>query len=285
VPILIIDGDDDFLVERAAREEAISFLSENESLEFFLPNDSDSLQEYLNTPSFQEERRSVIIHGASSIPDFKNDDLLIFTKIGQKFDTLNYKIVTIRSPKNENETLQWILKEGGKLNIDLTRVAHALFVSCGSCLRKIVAEIEKISVVTQQGSVVTPEEAKSVLCFSAELRPVQMLESILEGNSAKVLVYFDKFEENNDIGWILSYMHRHVSQALQYRKFPDSKVSFLVKELSTKMKSLSSSVDTFCELDGLFRSGKPSARLGLSFELVRMAEEIKNVKSGRQLQN
>lgn len=278
--VLVIEGDDDFLVERAAREEAISYLSENESLEFFLPGDSDSFQEYLNVPSFKEERRSVVIHGATLIPDIKNDDLLIFTKIGQKLDATKHKIVTIRSPKNENEILQWVLREGETLSIDLTRVAHALFVSCGSCLRKIVMEIEKISMITQKGGVVTQEEAKSVLCFSADLKPIQMLEAILEGNSAKTLAYFDKFEENNDIGWILSYMHRHVSQALQFKKFPNSKVPFFAKELSFKMKSLSRSVDTFCELDGLFRSGKPSARLGLGFELVRMAEDIKNVKSG-----
>lgn len=279
MPILIIDGDDEFLVERAAREEATSYLSSVESLEFFLPKNLDSFQEYLNTSSFEDERRSVIIHGATSIPDIMSDDLLIFMKIGQKLDSQKFKIVAIRTPKNENEILQWILKEGERFNIDLTRVANALFVSCGSCLRKIVMEIEKISVITQRGVVVTPEEAKSVLCFSSDLKPAQMLEAILEGNSAKTLAYFDKFDENNDIGWILSYMHRHILQALQFKKFPNSKVPFLAKELSFKIKSLSRSVDTFCELDGLFRSGKPSARLGLSFELLRMAEEIKNVKS------
>ncbi len=299
--LVLVNGEEDFLMERAARDEVSSSLIE-EVNEYKLPS---GLEEYLydsQTPLFSGSSRAFILWEVNEIPKLpEGSDLLICVAKSSKKPLSDkrakrvHNFPKLKSYDDNNEVIKWILREGERLNIDLSRVATALFVNCGNSLRKISSEINKIAVLTPQGSIVSPNDARGVMCFSAELNPSQIIEAICDGNTTKALAFYDKLQEANDeTGWIIAFLQRHVLQQLKLellleKKFSDSEISeklgihpYTYKKVFQKRRnlwtksSLLNSVNTLCDLDISHKIGESSARFGLELEIIKMSEEAKS---------
>jgi DNA polymerase III delta subunit len=300
--LILINGEEEYLIERAVNEEVRSSLAD-EVLHFYAPS---GVEEYLKESScsiFGIGKRAYVIWDATEVPNLpeNNQDLLIVVS-GKKALThptakQSLKFSKLKAYPENNEVLKWIMKEGDRHNIDLTRVAGALFVNCGTTLRKLANEIDKLALITPKGKVVAPESVRSILCFSAELSPREIIDAICDGHTARAIAFLDKLQERNDeTGWIVAYMQRHVLQQLRFellaeQKTPDDRAAmilgvhpFVLKKMYltrrgvwTK-KSLQQSIDTLCELDISHKRGSHWARFGLELEIIRLSEESKDVK-------
>lgn len=300
--LIIINGEEEFLKERAAFDEAKSSLIDN----IFQYNYKKELSNYLNeiqiTP-LSDKPRVFIIRESEAIPElpFGISDMLIVVaknkplKDGRAKRT--YDFPKLKTYDSNNQVIKWILDEGRSLNIDLSLIASALFVNHGKSLRKISSEINKLAVLTPPGDSVRPEIARFLICFSAELTPREIVDAVCEGHAARALAFYDKLQERADeTGWIIAYLQRHVLQYitidfLTSGNTPSDKIierigvhPFVYKNvilpnvgLWTK-QSLLQSLDVICDLDIAHKRGDESARLGLELEIVRLSEEAKNVK-------
>ena len=214
--LILISGEEELLIERAAHDEAKLSLAD-EILQFDAP---DGIDEYLQESTCSilgNGKRAFILWDATEIPILpENDQDVLIVVSGKK--TLVHpsakralKFPKLKAYPENNEVLKWIMKEGENHNIDLTRVAGALFVNCGTTLRKLASEIDKLALITPKGNVVSPESVRSILCFSAELSPREIIDAICDGNTQKAIAFLDKLQERNDeTGWIVAYMQRHV---------------------------------------------------------------------------
>jgi DNA polymerase III delta subunit len=300
--VIIVSGGEEFLMERAAREEASSRLF-GEVLEFRFSSGSESYADESRSPVFPGPPRAFIVWGCESVPEPPEgpDDLLVaVAPAGKELSlpgavrSLNFPALKVQGDKNEY--VGWILREGERLNIDLSRVAGALFVNCGGRLRKLSSEIEKLSLLSQKGSTVTPDTARSVLCFSAEVTPKDVVDAVCEGRTSVAIAYYDRLQELGDeTGWILSYIHRHVIQMLRIEDAAASGMDeastsellgvnpFVLKKFMAPMRgrwsreSLAASVRTLSSADEMNKTGAGLAEYFLESEIVRLSEEARNV--------
>lgn len=298
--LIIINGEEEFLKERAAYNEIKTRL-----IQHFSVYDTDSLDSYLeeiNTPLLFNGTRAFIVTGCKKVPEFPSgNDLLIAISAKKKLDDKRashiYDFPSLKTYANNNEVIKWILQEGSSFNIDLSRIASALFINNGKSLRKLYSEIKKLAVVAPSGGTVTPETARSLLCFSAELTPKDVVESVCEGNTLKALAFYDKLQQFADeTGWIIAYMQRHVilqlkMQTLAQRGMSSDEISssleihpFVFRQTyqwrlgSWTLDSLRSSLKAFCCLDLSHKRGDTSVNFGLEAEIIRLSEEAKNVR-------
>jgi len=299
--LVLISGEEELLVERAAHEEASSILAED-VLEYHFPSGLDSYLEESRMSLLSGGKRVFVVWGAKEVPplpESPDDVLVVITKkaLSDKRSTRSLNFPKLKAYADNNEVIGWILKEGNRLNIDLSRIAAALFVNGGTYLRKLASEIEKLSWAVPSGTVVTPEVARPLMCFSAELTPKEIIDSICDGSTARALAFYDKLQERNDeTGWVIAYMQRHVLLQLRFEKLIGSKAShngaaavlgihpFIFKKMfSTRrglwtQQSLLSSLDTLCDLDIMHKRGDESARFSLELEIIRLSEEARNVR-------
>jgi DNA polymerase III delta subunit len=302
--LVLINGEEEFLKERAARDEARSFLAES-VYEYRAPDGVPAyLDEVAMNPLFGG-RRAFIVWGAEEVPPTPSgDDVLIAVsaprkKLRSADANRVHDFPKLKAYDDNNEVVGWIMKEGARLNIDLSRVAGALFVNCGRSLRKISSEIRKLAILSPSGSV-TPQDARSVICFSADLTPQSVVDSVCGGNPALALAFLDKLQEGGDeTGWVIAFMQRHLLRQLHmeildaagvppedaarrlgvhpyvYRKTAESRLGLWSRA------SLFSSVEAFRGLDAAHKRGSGSARLGLELEIVRLSEEARDARSCR----
>ena len=300
--LVLISGEEELLVERAARDEAQLSLAD-EVLHFWAPEGVDAYLQESQCSLLGGGRRAFILWGATEVPPLPENaqDTLIVVSGKKQLQHASaqraLKFAKLKSYPENNEVLNWILKEGESRNIDLKRVASALFVNAGSSLRKLDTEIEKLALSVPKGSVVSPEITRSLLCFSADLTPKEIVDALCDGYTSKALAFLDKLQERADeTGWIIAFMQRHVLQQLRFellfeQKIPDDRASiilgvhpFILKRMYMTRRglwtkqSLQQSIDTFCDLDIAHKRGSPWARHGLELEIVRLCEESKNVR-------
>lgn len=290
-------------MERAARDEASSSLL-GKPLEF----QYDDLQRYEEEASssslFCDENRVFIVWNCKKVPPLPDGqkDLLIAVSIPGKESLSDPRSKrSLNFPKfkvfgDRNEYVGWILKEGERFNIDLNRVAVALFVNSGKRLRKLSSEIQKLASAATSGSVVTPELARSVLCFSAEITPKDIIDALSEGKTSAAIAYYERLQtEGDETGWILAYMHRHVLQMLRFAIMTDTKMSdqdisdalgitpYVLKNFVRPLhgrwssSSLLSSVKSFSNMDEMNKTGMGLVEFVLEQEIIRLSEEAKNV--------
>ena len=286
--ITYIFGEEDFLMERAAMEEVASYLGRNivrcESKKFD-PND------LLDEPS------SYLVYDCESLFNISSDtihDFLFLHKIGIK-PPKNCNGRVLEYPKlkvnnSQNQVLNWVIKEGEKLNIDLSRVAGALFLNCGNRLRKISSEIEKIRTISSDGEVVSPDKVKSVLCFSSEITPRSILDAIHEGKTNLALSYYDRLQElGNETGWILSYLQNSIIQIYRAKIMKESGVKNISDVLEINdfvlnnfvldktnlwtQDSLKQSVRVLSDIEVYHKSGNLISDFMLELEIIRLSEE------------
>jgi DNA polymerase III delta subunit len=294
-------------MERAALDEAHAVFVDS----IFKFRDGEELTAYL------EESQMIPLDGSARafilwkikevplLPAGEKDLLIIITSGKKKLEDSRAKrshnFPKLKSFDDNNEVLSFILKEGENRNIDLRRIAGALFVNNGNDLRKIVSEIRKLSILTLPGEVVTPEVARSLMCFSADLTPKSIVDAVCDGHTVKALVFYDRLQEiGEETGWIIAYLHRHVVQQLRMGHLLHSGASdsrcaellgihpFIFKKMRENRsglwshESLSSSINTLANLDIMHKRGNNFARFGLELEIARLSEESKNVHSRRQ---
>lgn len=298
--LVIINGEDEFLKERAALDEAHNFLVDE--LDWFDYSDLDRYLDESQMVPISGEGRVFIIRRAKKIPELPcgENDVLIIISNTQLTDGRAKRVHDIKALKtfdNNNEVIKWIMVEGRRFNIDLSRVAGALYINNGKRLRKIHSEIRKLAALTKSGEIVSPQVARSVLCFSADLTPKQVVDAVIDGNARLALGYYDKLQEKADeTGWIIAYMQYHVLQQLRMEKLHEKGVPyndaaaklnvhpFVYKKMLEKRlglwtsESLLESVSALCDLDLEHKSGNKAARLGLEAEIVRLSEESENVQ-------
>jgi len=302
--LILISGEEEFLVERAAREEAKSSLA-SEIFEYTIPDGLESYVRDSQSSYISDGSRTFILWNAKDIPNLPESDkdtLICVSPPGKRVlqDKRSKRSLTfpkLKSYSDNNDVIKWIIKEGDCFNISLTRVAGALFVNSGTCLRKLHREIEKLAAAVPPSTTVTPEEARSLIVFSAEITPREILDAICDGNTIKALAYYDKLQERaEETGWIIAYMQRHVLQQLKLEEVLGRKLSesdgaallgvhpFIFKKLSISRhglwskRSLMSSLNILCDLDISHKRGDDSARFGIESEIIRLSEEARNVK-------
>ena len=302
--LILVNGEEDFLMERAVRDEvAVSLIGEVS--EFRLPDGLEGFLYESQTPLLSGAPRAYVLWDVveiPSLPEVEKDLIVCVAKgikkpLSDKRAKRSHTFPKLKSYSDNNEIVRWILKEGERLNIDLSRVAPALFVNCGSNLRKISSEIEKMSVLTPPGTAVSPDEARSLMCFSADLNPQQIVDAICDGYTVRALAFYDKLQEANDeTGWIIAYLQRLSIQQLKLEILREKKASdseaaaalgvhpFIFKKMILgrqglwSRKSVLGSIDTLCELDVAHKRGDVSARFGLESEIIRLSEEARDVK-------
>ncbi len=300
--VVLISGEEEFLMERAARDEASLSLA-SEVLEYRLPADLDQFTLDSQASFMAPCKRAFILWGAKDVPPIHEggDDVVIIVSGKKVLKDLravrSLKFPELKAYPENNEVVKWILREGERLNIDLSRVAGALFVNSGRCLRKIASEIAKISDAVSPGAVVTADDARPLMCFSSEFTPKEIVDSLCDGQTARALALYDKLQERGDeTGWIIAYMHRHVVQQmkldlLQSKKVPDDEAAvtlgvptFVLRKMLLhraglwSQNSLKLSLEALCDADVAHKRGDANARSVLEAEIVRLSEEARNVK-------
>jgi DNA polymerase III delta subunit len=296
---IIINGVEEFLKERAVSNIVESGLFD-EVMKYSFPDEYDDYIDQLQILSF-EKKICYIVYNVKDIPDLpdhKNATVILVTSVGYKLNSEKASKVLdfpkLKTHGKNNEIIKFIIDEGKFYQIDLTRVAHALFVSCGDCLRKLSSEIEKIALITSPGSVVTLEEIRGIISFSVELSPQMVIDCIIAGKSSAAMSFHDKLQESADeTGLIIAYMQRHVLQQLQVKEMKDDGINDLeaaellkvnpyrylnqIKPLSDvwSRSLLLDSLDKLCEIDISHKRGKHFAKFDLQLEIIRLSEEAK----------
>ena len=304
--VVIINGDDDFLKERAALEEASMILSTS-ILHFSFPEEAEKYDDMIDAIPMDDRGQTIIVWGVAEFPKkiLEGCTTIVVAAKGKKLSSNCAKrTICVQKPKSYDdgaEYIRWILKEGERLNIDLKRVASALFVNCGTDLRKTCSEIAKIKVLVGQSGEADPSVVRRVMCFSAELTPRSVVDAVCEGHPAKAIAFYDKLQEGGcETGWILAYMQRHVIQQIRMAELlksgcSDAEVSSVLglhlltfrNVMAPRLglwsdSSLRQSLDTLCDLDLLHKRGADVSRWGLETEIIRLSEEAKhNVASCR----
>jgi DNA polymerase III delta subunit len=292
--VVVVYGDDDFLVEQQVQQEAASYMASSiRSYQF--PEGFSEFEQEVNTESIDGKSRVFVIFDSEFIPSIPKHETVIFSSskkmTGVPDDATIINCKKLKSFSNNNEVIKWILKTGDQLGVDLTRVAGALFLNNGNDLRKIYSEIEKIVVLSNPGDVISPDVAKSVMCFSSDLDPKFVIESICEGNTLKALTFYERLQERNDeTGWIIAYLQRYTSNQLRFNVLSKSGASnefiseviglhpYVIKQTLQEHKKtfkndvLCASFLSLCDLDSLHKLGK-NVRFLLELEIVRLSEE------------
>lgn len=308
--LIIITGEEEFLKEQKAKVEAYAVLS-SIVMSYDLEEDLNTYIEEASMIPMFGETRVFILNNVTEIPYLPDtDDVIICIapskkKLKDSRASNTYNFPTLKTYSNNNEVIKWIISEGERLNIDLTKVASALFISSGKSLRKVASEIQKLLMITPPGGSVSPTDAKQVLCFSSDLNPSSVIDSMCEGNPAKALAFHDKLQERaEETGWIIAYLQRHVMRFLQIEMLvsegkDSSYISSLLeihpyvyqKTIDPKLglwsiPSLVQSVDTLGKLDLLHKSGKEVSKLNLEMEIIRLSEEAsQNVEHRSRIRN
>ena len=301
--LILISGEEDFLSETEARREALSSLA-SETFEYNIPDDLESYIHDSQTQFMSGKSRVFILWGVKDIPvlpESELDTIICVAPPGKRIlqdkrAKRSFVFPKLKSFQDNNDVVKWIIREGDFFNINLNRMAGALFVNSGTCLRKLHREIEKIAASVPPGTIVSPDEARSLIVFSTEVTPRDIIDAICDGHTHKAIAYLDKLQERADeTGWIIAYMQRHVVQQLKLRESFELKLTgdvaksigvhpFILKKLLlTRLdlwttKFLMTSLGTLCDLDVAHKRGDGSARFGLESEIIRMSEEVNNVK-------
>jgi len=301
--LILISGEEDFLSETEARREALSSLA-SETFEYNIPDDLESYIHDSQTQFMSGKSRVFILWGVKDIPvlpESELDTIICVAPPGKRIlqdkrAKRSFVFPKLKSFQDNNDVVKWIIREGDFFNINLNRIAGALFVNSGTCLRKLHREIEKIAASVPPGTIVSPDEARSLIVFSTEVTPRDIIDAICDGHTHKAIAYLDKLQERADeTGWIIAYMQRHVVQQLKLRESFELKLTgdvaksigvhpFILKKLLlTRLdlwttKFLMTSLGTLCDLDVAHKRGDGSARFGLESEIIRMSEEVNNVK-------
>jgi DNA polymerase III delta subunit len=302
--LILINGEEEFLKERAAFDEANSCLADSVHT-YRAPDEIGAYLDESGMDLLFGGRRAFIVWDAKEVPSLPSgDDVLIVVSASKKklksTDANRvHNFPRLKTYDDNNEVISWILKEGARLNIDLSRVAGALFVNCGKSLRKISSEIKKLAVLNPSG-IVAPRDARSVMCFSADLTPKSVVDSVCEGQPARALVFLDKLQEGRDeTGWVIAFLQRHVLRQIQMESLHGAEIPleeaaqrlsvhpFVYRKIAESRLGLWSRASLFAgmeklrDLDVAHKRGDGSARLGLELEIVRLSEEARDVRSRR----
>jgi DNA polymerase III delta subunit len=297
--VVVIYGEEEFLVERSAHESALSCLSK--IIEYKIPDDINSF--ICDTDSYSETPRAFLIQIDKEIPNFpknSSDNFIFYSKKKPSLVGVNPSNI-IEHPKlktfdDKNEVIKWIISEGNRYNIDLSRVSNSIFMNCGDNLRKISSEIDKLSYIVQKGHRASPDDIRLSLVFSNSLDPSGIIDSIKMGDVKRAVSIHDKMQSlGEETGWIISYLFKFVSNL--YISSILSKIESNPDDIAQKIgihpfvykksihpyinlwdKSiLFESSSKICECDFLHKNGKEISKFLLVEEIMRLCRERRSV--------
>ncbi len=287
----IITGQEEYLMERAAFEEAASSLASNiiihrDTVDHDLLDRDDSVHIFFG---FKEIPKLPFIENVIFVLDSKS---AFVTKDGER----SFHFPALKSYKNNNEVVAWIINEGKRFNIDLSNVASALFVNSGIRLRKLNSEIRKISELIKPGTTASISDIKDLISLSAELTPSGIVDAINDGNTAIALRIYEKLNANEDeTGWIQAFLLNHVLQISKIRIFQSNGID--EQTISSKLavhpyvlksqimpvvprytkESLRDGLENLIKIGHHHRTGQPGTEYLLQSEIIRLSEGVKNV--------
>lgn len=295
--VIIVNGDDEFLKERVVQDEVTISLSTSIH-EFEFPDDIPRYNEFLESLPLTTSDLVVVIWDATEIPGLLAcGTTIVVSEDGKsiRYDRAKRTIDACKPKAYGPGYINWIISEGDRLNINLKNVAGALFVNCGTDLRKICSEIGKLKVLSGRDGTVDTSVARSVMCFSSELTPKHIVDAVCDGHPAKAIALYDKLQEGGcETGWIIAYMQRHVLQCLRAKTLQASGMSadriadFLgIKPTTYKyvvahklglwdVSSLRTSFAILCDMEILHKRGIDVSNWGLEPEIIRLSEEAKH---------
>ena len=215
---IIITGEEEYLKQKAAYDEARTSLSDRIIT-------CRSLDEYKakSGESFDSSTTSWVCLDFPGIPEQNESDDTVIVVLDSKYKgsvraSKHLHFPKLKTYEDNNEVDSWIIKEGNKRNIDLTVFANALFVSCGYCLSKLESEIDKISDLSKMG-VVDRKDIISVLVRSNPITPKEIVNAVSRGSTKAAIGFYDTLQDAKDeTGWIIAYLHRFVVNLRQVEK-------------------------------------------------------------------
>lgn len=211
--VYLVFGEEEYLIERNSEELVNSFLTGNTK-----EINSDKLN-----VSHLDGYEIIYIKNCKTIPEinFLESVNYIISFVPKSIPPKNLSYIyhdqpKLKSSEYRNEVIMWILNEGKRHKIDLSKISGALFVNSGNSLRKLSSEILKLKTLTAEGEMVSPDVAKSLLVFSNDLTPKSVLDAICEGNTKRAIAFYDRLQDTkSETGWILAYLQTFVVQILR----------------------------------------------------------------------
>lgn len=293
--LILVSGEEDFLVERCVEDISVSELS--------LPVIRVSQDEYNRYENYGESNL-YIVTDCKDVPAIKNSDDVVcavaspsLKKWSSPFANQVFHFPRLKSYEDNNEVLTWILKEGELLNIDLTSVASALFLTCGNRLRKISSEIRKLKDLVGT-TVPTVSDLKSIASRSSELSPKEILDAINRGDEKTAFWYYDLLQEKADeTGWIISFIQRQFSNLRIIHKCKKDGTPEVEKIIGVhpyvfmknilplasvwKQETVSETIRKLVRLDYLNKTGLYDVKPELESLIYELSQESKNVHNHR----
>lgn len=297
--LIIINGEEEFLKENAAREEARSSLA-GEILEF---KSVDSYHKYFSI--HESEPQVAILFNCDTVPSiYENVDLICVSCPDKPLTSKTAKVILnfpkLKTYNDNNEVIPWIIKEGASLNINLSQIANSLFLTCGSRLRKLSSEIKKLSDLAKC-TTLDSESISATVSRSAEITPKNLIDALSSGNIRAAMKYYDLIQEKpGETGWILVSLYhflenlyymrcdkdkqmddqtiagRHGINYFYYRQYYKPKLNIW------SVESLKRSISNVMDLDVLNKQGKGSVEYHLEAEILRLTEEASHVNKRKQ---
>lgn len=281
--IIIINCEDEFLREREAYDQARSFLAD-EIISFKFPKDEEKFFEFSSLREFSQLKKVFVVFDCVGIPKLpENVSLICVPK--SKLAVPGARIINIPILKR-NDVYQFILNEGERHKIDLSDVVDALLMNNGTCLRRLVSEIEKIVTMTGLEGKIKPQDARQVMCSFLPIDTNLLIDFVICGKTKSLILAFDRMEDG-EIAKTLAYFYNNVSRVLQLQAFKNNQI--LQKTAFRKTtdqlnlwtnESLVQSVKTLAYLDERQKLGDLSVKFRLKQEMIRLSEEIKNGNIG-----
>ena len=277
--IIIINCEDEFLREREAYEQAESFLAD-EIIKLKFPEDKERFFAFSQLREFFQTKRVFVVFDVEEIPEVPEGSFLVCVP-KLKLSSPGARVINV-PPLKRNDVHQFILNEGERHKIDLNDVVDALLMNNGTCLRRLVSEIEKIATMVESGTKVTVQEARQIMCSFSLIDTNLLIDFVICGKTKSLILAFDRMEDG-EIAKTLSYFYNNVSRVLQLQTFKNDKI--LQKTAFRKTteqlnlwtnKSLVQSVKTLAYIDERHKLGDSSVKFRLKQEMIRLSQEIKN---------
>lgn len=314
-PVYFLCGEESYyidLIESVISEQVLEPHEKDFNYSLFYAKDIDPVQvinECKQYPSFAE-RRVVIVREAQ---DFKVKDwealenylehpvdttILVFCHKNKTLDkrtkiakTIEKQSVYFESKKISDDKLpEWITGYLKKKNLTISiDVARILAENLGNDLPRIANEIDKLSVMMNDSSVITLELIEKYIGISKEYNVTEFSRAIASRDftkAMKMVLYFEKNPKAGPLIQILAFLYNHFSKLLVLHYVKDVKaattaIGWIPTDVSSgvryyNLQETMSILQLLCEYDakakGLYATGNNSGAdlmKELVFKIIR----------------
>jgi DNA polymerase III delta subunit len=293
--LILINGQEEFLKEEKAFYEAKASLCD--SIEIYRGGDTSSYEDYISMDRLDGSTTAHIFIGFKEVPPLpSSEDLVIVTSKGSDLENPRsnkvFNFPKLKTYGKNNEVVSWIKNRGESLGLDLSLFANALFMSNGHNLRKIDSEIKKLFLISESETL-TPDIFKSVVSYTNNLTPKEIVDSIISGNAKRAIIFYDKLQDQGEeTGWIIAFIQRMLIQQIKLEILCSSDLddfqmseklgisTYAFRHLKTRQGSwelglLKTVFEDLCSIDLLHKSGNQSSKPLLEQIIIKLSEAKK----------